>query len=437
MFRKVMGLSLTFAFLIVAASTFLSIPILLWVLRLDQEGWSWVHCALFSAMVASTDAAAVSSNLKSGGAPELLSALLEGESLFNDGSGLVLFDIFLNKLYQQHSSKPHNNPSAIEELADVAREFLWLVGGGLALGLLFGITASQILKLLQWRRSQPYIEVTITIAGAYLSYFVADAYLESSGVIAVVCFGLWGSANQSFGISIKAKREKWLTVFWETATFGVNSVIFFFVGVSAMNYILRLSGQLEEDGVMIEKHKHPHDRLLRAVAITLPLIYVFLTLLRGLLIAVFAPIVNRISRGGIELSWREIVFATMGGMRGGVSLILAQSVLMLESSKGAGGRSQGDVIAEMGLFTAGFVLLTLLVNGPLLTPLMTFLQLNATSAADLNIRMKTRRALQDYTGDTYSPIELRSALSLDDPLIFPHFHFSHFSHFHTFRDCDS
>lgn len=403
MFRKVLGLSLTFAFLIVAASTFLSIPILLWVLRLKEEGWTWVHCALFSAMVASTDAAAVSSNLKSGGAPELLSALLEGESLFNDGSGLVLFDIFLAKLYHDHSSKPSQNPSVVQELADVGREFAWLVGGGLALGLLFGITASQILKLLQWRRSQPYIEVTVTLAGAYMSYFVADAYLESSGVIAVVCFGLWGSANQSFGISIKAKREKWLSIFWETAVFGVNTVIFFFVGVSAMNYILRLSSQLEdesEDGLMVEKQKQPHKRLLRAVSVTLPLIYVFMTLLRGLLIAIFAPIVNRISRGGIELSWREIIFATMGGMRGGVSLILAQSVLMLESSRG-GKDSQVDVIAEMGLFTAGFVLLTLLVNGPLLTPLMTYLKLNATSAADLSIRIKTRRALQDYTGKAY------------------------------------
>ena len=412
MFRKVLGLSLTFAFVIVTASTFLAIPILLWVLQLDREGWTWIHAALFSAMVASTDAAAVSSNLKAGGAPELLAALLEGESLFNDGSGLVLFDIFFHKLIEQNSHKPHqgmgvdnsNASSAIDELFDVAREFSWLVGGGLTIGLWFGMAASQILKFLQWRRSQPYIEVTVTLGGAYLSYFIADAYLASSGVIAVVCFGLWGSANQSFGISIKAKREKWLSIFWETCTFGVNSVIFFFVGVSAMNYILRLGSQLEGPPGFEGGGKHSHEKLFRAMSITLPLIYIFMTLLRGGLIAIFAPMVNRISKGGIELSWKEIIFATMGGLRGGVSLILAQSVLMLESSSRydtgglSGSSSQRDVIAEMGLFTAGFVLLTLLVNGPLLTPLMTYLKLNASSAANDAIRVKTRRALQDYTG---------------------------------------
>eukprot|EP00983_Pelagomonas_calceolata_P107418 1159341-Pelagomonas_calceolata.AAC.13 len=107
----------------------------LYGLNLEAEGWNWVHAALFCAMVASTDAVAVTNALKlggapevssalrqggqeapqrcplpclrgmtnalkSGGAPEVFSALLEGESLFNDATGLVLYDIFLKMLIQ-------------------------------------------------------------------------------------------------------------------------------------------------------------------------------------------------------------------------------------------------------------------------------------------------------------------------------------------------
>eukprot|EP00798_Chlamydomonas_sp_ICE-L_P021080 gene21080-27963_t len=172
-FNKVMVLSLVFAFAIVITSTFLSIPAMLYIVGLSKQGWSWVHAALFSAMVASTDAVAVSANLKSGGAPELLSALLEGESLFNDASGLVLFDIFLKKLkIMEHRERNNRNALADDvyngsldkhtshpppagggggdggwsidwnlvatELMQLGKDFAWLAGGGAVMGLLFG-----------------------------------------------------------------------------------------------------------------------------------------------------------------------------------------------------------------------------------------------------------------------------------------------------------
>jgi CPA1 family monovalent cation:H+ antiporter len=60
---------------------------------LAGDGWRSVDCALLAAMTSATDAVAVAAILKGGGAPELLSVLLEGESLFNDASSIVLFEV--------------------------------------------------------------------------------------------------------------------------------------------------------------------------------------------------------------------------------------------------------------------------------------------------------------------------------------------------------
>lgn len=78
---------LCFSFLVVLLSSALITPLLLYVLRLGAYGWNWQHCALFSAVLASTDALAISSLLKKAGGPESLVTLMEGESLLNDASG--------------------------------------------------------------------------------------------------------------------------------------------------------------------------------------------------------------------------------------------------------------------------------------------------------------------------------------------------------------
>ncbi len=57
------------------------------------------------------------------------------------------------------------------------------------------------LRLLQWRRLPPHVEVAVTFAAGYLSFYVANAYLAASGVIAVVVFGVYGSATGTWGLS--------------------------------------------------------------------------------------------------------------------------------------------------------------------------------------------------------------------------------------------
>jgi hypothetical protein len=89
--------------------------------------------------------------------------------------------------------------------------------------------------------------------------------------------------------------------FWDVLAFGTNGIIFFYVGVSSANFLIRLSVTIGEE----------HGRVFWAIGMTLPLIYLSLTILRGLLIAAFTPLIRRLSGSDIDLSWQGVVFATM------------------------------------------------------------------------------------------------------------------------------
>ncbi|GLI64224.1 hypothetical protein VaNZ11_007422 [Volvox africanus] len=577
-FKKVLVLSLVFAFVLVCTTTLLAVPLMLWGLGLGPRyGWGWADVALFNAMVASTDAVAVTSVLRAGGAPELLGALLEGESLFNDASGIVLFDIFLRKVLQARraaaaadaahmsfssSSTAHHHPHPrpppqqplapvptpapapgpdphphwwppsswfpgflppwaavlVPELAAVCRDFMWLVFGGLAVGLACGVTMKWALRLLQWRRLKPHVEVSLTFAAGYLAFYIANAYLQASGVIAVVVFGVYGAATGTWGLSSQARRAGAFDRFWDVFAFCINGLIFFLLGASAVNYLIRLGTELDTDG-------GTSQRLLLETLLMLPLMYITLFTMRGLLIAAFCSAARAINRRRLSRyaaaadaaaavnitagkdalmaadphdhgfqgtalgskgppaascsprhqrlddhhvphhsqhphpyskspqhavqeaaaalaatpDWRGMIFATVGGLRGAVSLIMAQIVLSAISSQseevtGFGGgvvvgaafhgngassgpgrgsaRRDKEVTAQMVVWTSGFVLMSLVVNAPLLTPLMTLLRLNTTSPIKQMVRARAKAALRRFTANALN--EMRAAAELAD-----------------------
>ncbi|KXZ50129.1 hypothetical protein GPECTOR_17g1002 [Gonium pectorale] len=450
----------------VCTSTLLAVPLMLWGMGLSRYGWGWADVALFNAMVASTDAVAVTSVLRAGGAPELLGALLEGESLFNDASAAESDDSarhgrgaphwatavaglatsagaraadssapgLLPAQHRHGSPPPGPRPPApspwppfplprwladlLPEFAAVVSDFAWLVVGGLVVGLVCGFIMRWALRLLQWRRLKPHVEVSLSLAAGYLSFYIANAYLESSGVIAVVVFGLYGAATGTWGLSSQARRAGAFDRFWDVLSFCINGLVFFLLGASSVNYLIRLGEELgPEDGA-------PQSLLLDTLMM-LPVVYVVLFAMRGLLIAAFCFAARalaarrarrddalRISKPGARAThdaalaatpdWRGVVFATVGGLRGAVSLIMAQIVLAaIRSSEDHQGfdlglgqraavalsadglrpsrRRDKEVTAQMVVWTSGFVLMSLVVNAPLLTPLMSWLKLNITS----------------------------------------------------------
>jgi NhaP-type Na+/H+ or K+/H+ antiporter len=90
---QVAAQAVTFAVLAVVGMAVIMTPLMLYAFDLEASGWHWSHAALFTCMIASTDAVAVTAVLKKANGPESLAVLMEGESLFNDATSIVLFEV--------------------------------------------------------------------------------------------------------------------------------------------------------------------------------------------------------------------------------------------------------------------------------------------------------------------------------------------------------
>ncbi len=123
------------------------------------QGFGWPHAIVFGALIAATDPIAVVAMFKSLGAPRRLGVLMEGESLLNDGTAIVLFSLVLDMV-----------SGGTGTAAGIVVEFVKIVGGGLALGVLIGLGISQVIKQID----DPMIEITLTTIAAYGSFLAAE-----------------------------------------------------------------------------------------------------------------------------------------------------------------------------------------------------------------------------------------------------------------------
>lgn len=129
---------------------------------------------VFGALVSATDPVAVTALIRRIGAPRRLQVLLEGESLFNDGTAIVMFSLTL-AIAQ----------SGQFDLAGNIASFLTVAGGGILVGIVLGMLISQVIG----RIDDPLVETTLTVVLAFGSYLLAES-LHASGVLAVVAAGL-------------------------------------------------------------------------------------------------------------------------------------------------------------------------------------------------------------------------------------------------------
>ena len=176
--------------------------------------WGWTMALLFGAVVSATDPVAVVSLLKELGASKKLGTLIEGESLLNDGTAIVLFMVFLAALTGEGAGD-----SAVFKFFKVAL-------GGIGIGLFFGWVAIAWVKKVF---NDAMIEITVIIAAAYLTFYVAEHFFHVSGVLGVVTMGLLMASVGKTRISPEV--EHFLHEFWELAAFIANTLIFLIVGV--------------------------------------------------------------------------------------------------------------------------------------------------------------------------------------------------------------
>lgn len=181
-------------------------------------GLSLVVAMVFGALMATTDPISVISILKSKGINRQLSTILEGESLFNDGIGVVLFNMSVFYLLTWIDM-------GWSGLGQGVLMFLKFAVGGALIGGLLGFLFSHLTKLFD---DYP-LEISFSIVLFFGSYFLAEE-LKVSGVVAVVVAGLvFGSYGSSIGMTPLTKMT--IRSFWDVIAFIANSLIFFMLGL--------------------------------------------------------------------------------------------------------------------------------------------------------------------------------------------------------------
>ena len=241
------------------------------------------YCLLFGALISPTDPIAVMGILKSAGAPADVELVIAGESLFNDGVGVVLFSLLLSVAISGEA--PTFSHSALLLVKEA--------GGGLLLGLAIGYVTYRMLKSIDSYQE----EVLITLAAVIGGYSLASS-LHVSGPLAMVVVGLIvGNHGRAMAMSEQTRRH--VDMFWELIDQILNAVLFALIGLEII-MISTASGLLTSG--------------LIAIVITLA----------ARLLTVGLPI--RAMRSTFRLpagAWRVL---TWGGLRGGISVALALSL---------------------------------------------------------------------------------------------------------------
>jgi CPA1 family monovalent cation:H+ antiporter len=270
---------------------------------------------LFAAIIVATDPVAVLSIFRDLAVPERLSAIIEGESLLNDGTGVVLFSMMLSVAAGGH-------PGA----GALVLEFLKVAGGGAAIGAAVGVVAWQVTS----RIDDAMLEITLTVIAAWGSFGVAEQF-GMSGVIAAVAAGLLcGSVAAERGMSQRTRAA--VDVFWEYVAFALNSVVFLLMGFRI------------------------HPAALLADWLPIVAAWAAVTVARAAVLY-GATAILRFTRG--EVHWRWTIVATWSGLRGALGMTLALSLPATLDARG--------LIIRL---TFGVVLLTLLVQGLTLRPML-------------------------------------------------------------------
>lgn len=246
------------------------------------QNFDWRYALVFGALIAATDPIAVVAMFKELGAPKRLSVLIEGESLLNDGTGIVFFTLSLSVALGMRTT-----------VGGLAVDFFRIAGFGLLIGGMIGLVVSQVTKQI----NDPMIEITLTTIAAY-GAFVAAEHFGYSGVIATVTAGMvCGNYGTRVGMSPSTRLA--VESFWKYVAFALNSIVFLLIGFEVHITDLAASWQM----ILVA--------------------YLAVTVGRALVIFGVSSLIRN-SRERIPWSWSVIM--TWGGLRGALPMVLALSL---------------------------------------------------------------------------------------------------------------
>ncbi len=278
------------------------------VLPLTGLALPLMYCLLFGALISPTDPIAVMGILKTAGAPKELELVIAGESLFNDGVGVVIFSLLLGMLASGLAPTPRQGFELL----------LHEGGGGLVFGFVLGYITFRLLKSVD----NYQVEVLLTLAAVTGGYALAS-HLHVSGPLAMVVAGLI-IGNHGRALAMSDTTRRYVDMFWELLDEILNATLFVLIGMEVLLVAFSFS-----------------ELVAAAVAVAVTLLARLLTV--GMPVSMLQG-VFKLPQG----SWKVL---TWGGLRGGISVALALSLPV--------GPERNTVVA----LTYGVVVFSILFQG--------------------------------------------------------------------------
>nr|ADK91080.1 SOS1 [Bruguiera gymnorhiza] len=314
--------------------------------------WSWTTSLLLGGLLSATDPVAVVALLKELGASKKLSTIIEGESLMNDGTAIVIYQLFFRMVLGESSN-----------WGAILKFLLQASLGAVGIGLAFGIASVLWLGFIF---NDTVIEIALTLAVSYIAFFTAQEGADVSGVLAVMTLGMFYTAVAK--TAFKSESQQSLHHFWEMVAYIANTLIFILSGVVIAESVLSSDNLFHNKG-------NSWGHLL--------LLYVFVQLSRFVVVGVLYPFLRYFGYG---LDWKEATILIWSGLRGAVALSLSLSIKRTSDNSKHISPEVGTLFV---FFTGGIVFLTLIVNGSTTQFVLHLLALDKLSA--------TKKRILDYT----------------------------------------
>ncbi len=273
----------TLASLSTIASAILIGFLIFFSLRLLNINLNLIECFLFGALISPTDPIAVLATFKDLGAPKNLTTCVAGESLFNDGVGIVIFVTIFQLAFTGHAVTWH----------DVILLFCRQALGGIAYGIVLGLITAQLFKNLR----DHHLMILITLAVVTGGYALALSW-NISGPLAMVVAGIFVGNKSQHGAFHKQSQQS-LHIFWEVIDEVLNAVLFLLIGFELLNM------NFDSTHLIAAAIAIPLVLLIRLITVSIPMR--FFTHWRN-----HAPL--------------TITILTWGGLRGGLAVALALSL---------------------------------------------------------------------------------------------------------------
>ena len=303
-------------------------------------GLSWPVAFALGAIVSPPDAVATIAIARRLGLPHRMVTILEGESLINDATALVL--------YRGAVAAAVSGAFAVNEIAVV---FVLAAAGGITVGLLIGVATRWALRF----TTDSLAEIAVTLLAPYAAWIIAER-LHASAVLACVAGGLY--VRQSFSAAVSPATRIQARAVWDLLVFVLNGLIFILIGLQLAS--IRQAGLATPWPTLLAL-----GAIISATAIGTRLLWIPLA---SWLTRLISP---RVRAREPRPQWRELVIYAWAGPRGIVSLAAALA-LPLTTATGAPMPFREEII----VMSFAVILSTLVLQGLTLPPLIRALRLD-------------------------------------------------------------